>query len=85
MTRKLRSATEELTGRLYDFRFRLDETETPRPSKPTVAAMTAERRATSLVDADPFVQQILTIFGGTVVEVRDAVAENAGTPETADV
>jgi DNA polymerase-3 subunit gamma/tau len=69
--KKLISVAGQLAGQPVEFRFAVDETAAvvARPA-PASAPPAVQRRRTSTVDGDPFVQQALAIFGGQVVEVR---------------
>lgn len=69
---RLKSVAGEIVGREIGIRIRLDEaaagpppTALPRSERPPV-----ERRRTSVVDNDTFVQNAVGVFGGQVVAVR---------------
>lgn len=69
--KKLNEVASELAGEQINCRFRIDEkteVKVPKPSKPE--AVRVERRSTTSLDKDEYVQEAVNIFGGQVVEVR---------------
>ncbi|MDB4732953.1 hypothetical protein OAF42_00780, partial [Planctomicrobium sp.] len=69
--KKLNEVASELAGEQINCRFRIDEkTEIKVPKTSKQAAAPVERRSTTSLDKDTYVQEAVTIFGGQVVEVR---------------
>jgi hypothetical protein len=74
--RKIQALAQELAGRRVEFRLSFDESdvaaETSRVTAPPV------RRTLDSVSKDPFVQQVMSIFGGTLVDARFGPAATSG-------
>jgi DNA polymerase-3 subunit gamma/tau len=74
--RKIQALAQELAGRSVEFRLSFDESdvaaETSRVTAPPV------RRTLDSVSKDPFVQQVMSIFGGTLVDARFGPAATSG-------
>ena len=66
--RRIQALTHELVGRDVEFRMTFEESspsaEAPRVPPPTV------RRTLESVSKDPYLQQVMSVFGGTLVDVR---------------
>lgn len=66
--RRLEGLAHELVGRNVEFQFCFDESSPPAET-PRVAAAPV-RRTLESVAKDPYVQQVMSVFGGTLVDVR---------------
>ncbi len=72
---RLQAFAADLAGHPVECQARFDETRAANvPSRPM---QPGERRPGEVLAADPFVQQVLAVFGGSVVDVRPASADAA--------
>jgi DNA polymerase-3 subunit gamma/tau len=74
--RKLQETVSQLAGRAFQVVCRLEvqSTNAGRPHTPSAAAAVDSRLRPAAVEKDTFVQSAVTIFGGTVVDVRRVAA-----------
>jgi DNA polymerase III subunit gamma/tau len=78
---RLAAAASEVCGRAVAIQIRASAPKTTPSSTSSNTRNTSSRRSTSSAQNDPFVQQAIAVFGGSVAEVRESLGMAPGTTD----